>query len=125
MASSSHIDTSPSHLQYVNKRCYCGRVSAIKVSLTENNCYKLFYTCKTEKCTFFSWCHPISPGTEPTDSLDDEVNTEHMVVRMERELSKVHTLLNAIEKWNTMLLVFSFPIALTFYLYLFTLLHKY
>lgn len=120
MASSAF--TGPSALDYINKRCYCGLVSAIKVSSTFNNPRKLFYTCKLRRCEFFEWCHPVQMK-EPSQIFEEEVNSADLtLVRMERELSEIRKTLNALEEKNFMPWMYAVPMAFIMYFCFFILL---
>ncbi|WJX10125.1 hypothetical protein P8452_00883 [Trifolium repens] len=78
MASSSFSDSSHGKactLQYNKFICRCGKVADIKISGTDRNPQKLFYTCKGRVCGFGDWAHPIGCRC---NFNEDEVNGDEV-----------------------------------------------
>ncbi|WJX93146.1 hypothetical protein P8452_74709 [Trifolium repens] len=47
-------------LQYKKFRCFCKRVADVKISGTDLNPNKLYYTCRENNCEFWFWAHPTN-----------------------------------------------------------------
>ncbi|XP_043718039.1 uncharacterized protein LOC122665987 [Telopea speciosissima] len=95
MSSSSVNCSNPNTLKYKSLRCKCNRKAVIRISETDNNPNRLFYSCpQINGCNFFVWCDPIvAPTTElvpnPTpdlQELQEEVRVLREEIRVLREV---------------------------------------
>ncbi|KAI4305746.1 hypothetical protein L6164_029094 [Bauhinia variegata] len=54
--SPSMSETSGSRFRFLNKRCICEQIAALRVSESE----ELYYVCEDNKCNYFEWWSPSS-----------------------------------------------------------------
>lgn len=116
--STSSIGGVMEELEYENQSCFCGINAAIKVSNTERNKRKLFYTCDKRSCTFFKWCHPISREIQSRSTMPNEVDAEDInMVSMKTEINAVKDRVQALEHFHALMKfgVFAFAILMFFY----------
>lgn len=98
MASSNTNGVKRPYLAYCNRRCKCGRNAAIKVSNTDENKHRLFYTYERRMCDFFNWCYPMSGDEGDSHTNETEVNTAEMdMFVINRVFNEVNKRLDVIE----------------------------
>ncbi|MCH81065.1 hypothetical protein A2U01_0001844 [Trifolium medium] len=53
-----------SWIRYANMNCHCHCASDIKISMSQQNPNRLFYSCKQNKCKWVGWCEPIAEDVD-------------------------------------------------------------
>ena len=69
MASSNMGESGGVGPRYRTKSCNYRKNAEIKVSKTNKNSGKLFYTCRDGNCSFFGWCKPINGDGHGSEEL--------------------------------------------------------
>ncbi|KAG5530210.1 hypothetical protein RHGRI_030548 [Rhododendron griersonianum] len=76
MSTSSTVGTQ-NYLRYRNRTCKCRERAVVKISESDKNPGRLYYTCKDADnggCDFWAWCNPTNQinnvsQTRPTSQL--------------------------------------------------------
>ncbi|CAL5330112.1 unnamed protein product [Camellia sinensis] len=92
ISSSSVNGSSLDRLTYVNKNCRrCNKKATIRISETDRNKNKLFYSCNDCGC-FVGWCLPINPEyrghqipREEVPTIGEQVITEQLRAMTEQQ----------------------------------------
>lgn len=90
------------YIAYRNLLYKCGNVSELKISMTTQNPYRLFYTCKRGSCDFFAWGDPIYTSPHLLRIIDNEVNSQDTrFLAMDREMHNIKSQLKIVKdnKW--------------------------
>lgn len=121
MDSASFTGNSTTYVQYVNRNCKCGTVADIKISNTRQNPRRLFYTCRTRNCDFFQWCNPLSTPQGTSQTIDEEVNNEHInAFAIYTELNQLNMKFKTFEEKLAILWPLTMAISFVVFFYLFS-----
>ncbi|KAG5533094.1 hypothetical protein RHGRI_027355 [Rhododendron griersonianum] len=110
MSTSSTVGTQ-NYLRYRNRTCKCRERAVVKISESDKNPGRLYYTCKDADnggCDFWAWCNPTNQinnvsQTRPTSQLlslditegtdtaipDGRVNTRLLIIEATISMVKV------------------------------------
>ena len=90
-SSSTTRNTNGGMITFRNKYCECGKRAALKISETENNPGKLFYTCESKRCKFFNWWKP-DPTVFQTWQRTEEISRDVEEIKvLNAKLQKLET----------------------------------
>ncbi|KAK1321068.1 hypothetical protein QJS10_CPA03g01446 [Acorus calamus] len=105
MGSSSNVSSSSKamDLSFKNILCKCRCKAAIKISESDRNPNKLYYTCmglSGKQCNFFQWVHPCNSGEHANKHMEtsyEEPPRDHIAnlnqVELANRLSQLETTL--------------------------------
>ncbi|KAG5531534.1 hypothetical protein RHGRI_026217 [Rhododendron griersonianum] len=86
-SSSSTTSTHAMIPRYITKYCYCKLQAVIRVTNSEPNRGKLYYTCPNGACDIWDWCKPINtvPNVPTQRRFFHEDETENAPTGDERD----------------------------------------
>ncbi|XP_077211002.1 uncharacterized protein LOC143846452 [Tasmannia lanceolata] len=93
MASSSNSNSSTRGVRVIRRNCECEKKAALKISETDNNKNRVFYTCagysdgSRRKCKYFRWAYQLE-GTEFGAEIEPMEGDEIRVIRRNCECEK-------------------------------------
>ena len=90
MSSSSNSQAPDYDIQFQNKYCRCGRRATIRISESQNNYSKLYFSCQERKCGFFQWWHPMNVHSVSDENIrKNGSEIKSLMIEMKTEVEAI------------------------------------